>query len=58
MKLGGLTKGLKYMELCYRMNDELVEYLRIRIGGGPQRAGCGQASPAKTAQSISGQSLL
>lgn len=57
---GGLTKDqLKYMELCYGMNDDLVECLRIRIrGGSHQRACCHQASPAKTAQLISGQNLL
>jgi len=53
MKPGGLVKDEpKYMELCYRMNDELVEFLRIRCCH--QRTCCGQAS-AKTAQLTSGK---
>lgn len=59
MRPGRLTNdGLKFMELCYRMNDELAECLRIRIREGHQRACCGQASPAKTAQLTSGQNHL
>lgn len=60
MRPGGLTKDrLKYMELCYGMNDELVQCLRIRIrGGGHQRSCCGHTSSAKTTQSTSGQNLL